>query len=77
MKQNIGKIATELICQIVWTVWLFLFFLGLFPDNKGGIEGKNVENTKNKLVIKLSQTNLKREVRVHYGKTSIASDERT
>jgi len=43
----------------------------------GGIEGKNVENTKNKLVIKLSQTNLKREVKVHYGKTRIASDERT
>jgi hypothetical protein len=77
MKPDIAKVATELICQIVWTVWLFLSFLGLFLAYLGGNEGKNVESTKNKLVIKLSYTDLKREVKVHYGKTRIASDERT
>ncbi|MDR3667762.1 MAG: hypothetical protein P4L35_13035 [Ignavibacteriaceae bacterium] len=39
-RRNIAKVATEHICQIVWTVWLFFVYIKLFMLILGGYEGK-------------------------------------
>jgi hypothetical protein len=43
MKQehkNIGEVATELIRQIVWTVWLFCVFLDYFWITREDMKGR-------------------------------------
>jgi len=42
-------------CQIVWTVWLFLFFWIIFTD-VGGDEGNGVESIRIELLKSISKT---------------------